>query len=88
MTAALVSGLAARSVIAAPNISVLLMQLSPEAELFSRDGANWTETIQRYNVFAEPTFFAAIRPGSAEDVQDIVSTSPLIVGPLCSHGMH
>ena len=88
MTAAVVSGLAAHSVIAAPNISALLMQLSPEAEVFHRDGANWTETIQRYNVFAEPTFFAAIRPANAKDVQDIVSTSPLKVSTVRPHSMN
>jgi hypothetical protein len=87
MTAAVVSGLTAHYVIAAPDISPLLMQLSPEAKVFYRDGANWTETMQRYNVFAEPTFFAAIRPANAEDVQDIVSTSPLRISSVRSHSM-
>ncbi|RAH54231.1 FAD-dependent oxidase [Aspergillus piperis CBS 112811] len=56
----------------ASNITALLSQLSPAAEVFYPYATNWTDTTQRWTTYEEPTFFASIKPNTTLDVQRIV----------------
>jgi hypothetical protein len=60
------------SFISASNISALTLQLSPGAEVLYSDDPNWSNSVQRWNVYGAPTFFASIRPATAQDLQAIV----------------
>jgi hypothetical protein len=49
-------------------------KLSPGAGIFFPSDANYsTEVVQRATIFASPTYFAALKPAVASDVQTIVS---------------
>jgi FAD/FMN-containing dehydrogenase len=65
--------LAQLAVAAGPyNISPLVGQLSPGAEVFYPSAANWSEVTPRWSTNDAPTFFAAIKPNTTRDVQNIV----------------
>jgi FAD binding domain len=70
------------STVHASNIIALLPNLAPGSEVFYPNDANWNETIQRWNAFEEPKFFASIRPGSVNDLQEIVCPKPPSGSPL------
>jgi len=55
------------------DITALLSELSPSTEVFYPSDANWTDSIQRWTTYDEPTFVAALKPASVEDLQTIVS---------------
>jgi hypothetical protein len=49
--------------------------LSPESEIFlSADEVYNTEVTPRWSTFKDPSYIAAIKPASQEDVQSIVSS--------------
>jgi FAD/FMN-containing dehydrogenase len=54
------------------NLSTLVGQLSPGAEVFYPTAADWSEVTPRWSTNDAPTFFAAIKPGTPGDVQTIV----------------
>ncbi|EEA25174.1 hypothetical protein TMatcc_006604 [Talaromyces marneffei ATCC 18224] len=54
------------------NLSPLVGQLSPGAEVFYPSAANWSEVTPRWSTNDAPTFFAAIKPNTTGDVQKIV----------------
>ncbi|KAL2799530.1 FAD-dependent oxidase [Aspergillus keveii] len=54
------------------DISPLVQRLSPRAEVFYSSAANWSEVTPRWSTNEAPTFFAAIKPGTTGDVQNIV----------------
>lgn len=54
------------------NISPLVGKLSPGAEVFYPSAANWSEVTPRWSTNDAPTFFAAIKPATPGDVQNIV----------------
>lgn len=76
----------ASNVSASLSIPSLLPRLDPGTEIFYPSNANWSETIQRFNTYGEPTFSAALRPIDIEDVQTIVclsaSSNRLTLPPL------
>jgi FAD/FMN-containing dehydrogenase len=67
-------GLLAQLAVAAGSndISPLVQRLSPRAEVFYSSAANWSEVTPRWSTNEAPTFFAAIKPGTTGDVQNIV----------------
>ncbi|KUL83490.1 hypothetical protein ZTR_10799 [Talaromyces verruculosus] len=54
------------------NLSTLVGQLSPGAEVFYPTAADWSEVTPRWSTNDAPTFFAAIKPGTSGDIQTIV----------------
>lgn len=42
------------------NLSILVGELSPSAEVFYPSAANWSEVTPRWSTNDDPTFFAAI----------------------------
>ncbi|KIA75595.1 FAD-dependent oxidase [Aspergillus ustus] len=54
------------------DISPLVRHLSRGAEVFYPSAANWSEVTPRWSTNDAPTFFAAIKPGTTGDVQNIV----------------
>ncbi|KAL2821205.1 FAD-dependent oxidase [Aspergillus granulosus] len=70
-------GLLAQLAVAAGsnNISALVRRLSPGAEVFYPSAANWSEVTPRWSTNNAPTFFAAIKPATTGDVQNIVRYS-------------
>jgi len=53
-------------------------RLSPGAEIyFPSDPSYVNETTQRWTVYEEPSYIAAIKPAIADDVKAIVSPSEL-----------
>jgi hypothetical protein len=58
--------------VAASDISNLLSTLSSSTEVYYPSDANWTDTVQRWTVWEEPTFFLAIKPASVADLQTVV----------------
>lgn len=65
---------------AAYNISRLLLELGPTTQVFYPSDANWTDTVQRWTTYDEPTFVAALKPASVADLQTIVSISASFFG--------
>ncbi|KAL4961543.1 FAD-binding oxidoreductase [Aspergillus stella-maris] len=60
---------------ASNNLSAIVEQLSPNAELFYRSDADWSEVTPRWSTNDAPTFFAAIKPATTRDVQTIIRYS-------------
>jgi hypothetical protein len=58
--------------VAASDISTLLPTLSSSREVYYPSDANWTNTIQRWTAWEEPTFSLAIKPASVADLQTVV----------------
>ncbi|KAJ0414362.1 FAD-dependent oxidase [Aspergillus carlsbadensis] len=54
------------------DISSLVRRLSRGAEVFYPSASNWSEVTPRWSTNEAPTFFAAIKPATHRDVQDIV----------------
>lgn len=61
------------------NISGLLSELGPATEVFYHSDANWTDTVQRWMSYDEPTFVAALKPALVADLQTIVSYLSIIL---------
>lgn len=61
----------------ASDISPLLSTLSSSTKVYYPSEANWTDTVQRWTVWEEPTFSLAIKPASVADLQTVVRFLPL-----------
>ncbi|KAJ9254992.1 CAZyme family AA7 [Paecilomyces variotii] len=68
------------------DITALLSELSPSTEVFYPSDANWTDSIQRWTTYDEPTFVAALKPASVEDLQTIVKFSAINNVPFLASG--
>lgn len=51
-------------------------QWSSNTQVFFPNDPQFASSTERWNAYERPTYKAAVRPGSAEDVQKIVSTAP------------
>lgn len=60
------------SPVAASDISTLLSTLSSSTGDYYPSDANWTDTVQRWTTWKEPTFSLAIKPASVADLQTVV----------------
>ncbi|OQE10144.1 hypothetical protein PENFLA_c090G01387 [Penicillium flavigenum] len=75
--------------VVASNYSALLSNLSSSTEVYYPSDANWTDTVQRWSAWDEPTFALAIKPASVADLQTIVKySSEYNVSFLASGGGH
>ncbi|CAG7946347.1 unnamed protein product [Penicillium nalgiovense] len=77
------------SPVAASDISTLLSTLSSSTGDYYPSDANWTDTVQRWTTWKEPTFSLAIKPASVADLQTVVKyASKHDVPFLASGGGH
>jgi hypothetical protein len=51
-------------------------QWSIDTQIFSPNDPQFANSTERWNAYERPTYKAAVRPGTAEHVQKIVSTAP------------
>ncbi|KAJ5932126.1 hypothetical protein N7516_006615 [Penicillium verrucosum] len=58
--------------VTASDISPLLSTLSSSTKVYYPSDANWTDTVQRWTTWEEPTFSLAIKPASVADLQTVV----------------
>lgn len=63
--------------VTASDISPLLSTLSSSTKVYYPSDANWTDTVQRWTTWEEPTFSLAIKPASVADLQTVVRFLPL-----------
>lgn len=63
-------------------------KLSPGTQIYFPSDANYsTEVTQRWSKFEAPTYYAAIKPALASDVQTIVGVTPFGDGLLLADGV-
>ncbi|KAI9872699.1 MAG: hypothetical protein M1830_001294, partial [Pleopsidium flavum] len=67
--------------------SLFRAKLSPGAEIYFPSNANYTtEVTQRWSIFEAPTYYAAIKPALASDVQTIVKLAAQYNIPFLATG--
>ncbi|KKY17669.1 putative fad-dependent oxidase [Diplodia seriata] len=62
------------------------VEWSPQTELFFPNTSGFSDATQRWTVYAEPTYKAAVRPGTELDVQTAVSLATLSNIPFLATG--
>ncbi|KAJ5951539.1 FAD-binding type 2 [Penicillium vulpinum] len=72
--------------VAAYDISTLISTLSSSTKIYYPSDANWTETVQRWNAWEEPTFSLAIKPASVTDLQTVVKYASKHNIPFLANG--
>ncbi|KXG46525.1 FAD-binding, type 2 [Penicillium griseofulvum] len=77
------------SQVAASSFAALASNLSASTEIYYPTDANWTDTVQRWTAWEEPTFSVGIKPANVADLQAIVKyASENDVPFLASGGGH